>query len=143
MTEDGWQRPSPRPGRTMNLEVGCGKCPSHLRLQPCLDGLQVHELDRRSETRVERRGDLLGVDSLKVGAVVERCEWPSSRWISGSDIPSCSSSTAYAWRSWWGANRRRTPALSARWCSSRRAAVADHARPTSRTVDHTERGPTG
>ena len=30
---------------------------------------------------------------------------------------------------WWGANRRLTPALSARWRSSTRAALSDHARP--------------
>ena len=32
--------------------------------------------------------------------VVDRCECPSWRWISGSGIPSCSSSTACAWRNW-------------------------------------------
>jgi hypothetical protein len=42
--------------------------------------------------------------------VTPRCACPSWRWISGSGIPSRNSSTACAWRSWWGAKRRRTPA---------------------------------
>ena len=53
------------------------------------------------------------------------------------------SSTACACLSWWGANRRLTPALSARWRSSTRAALSDHARPRGRAVDHAEQRPDG
>jgi len=38
--------------------------------------------------------------------VVDRCECPSWRWISGSGIPSCRSSTAWACLSWWLCRRR-------------------------------------
>src|SRR5436309_6495083 len=46
--------------------------------------------------------------------VVPRLACPSWRWMTFSETPSRASSTAWAWRSWWGAKRRLTPA-SAAW----------------------------
>src|SRR4051812_35743941 len=40
---------------------------------------------------------------------------PSWRWMTISGTPSRAISTAWAWRSWWGAKRRRTPARAAVW----------------------------
>ena len=57
----------------------------------------------------------------------DRC--PSWRWMMFTATPSRARSTAFAWRSWWGANRRRTPASVASWRSSARAAAAAHRRP--------------
>jgi hypothetical protein len=69
--------------------------------------------------------------------VVERCKCHGWRWISGSGIPSRNSSTACAWRSWWGAKRRRTPASTATWCSWTLAAGRPGV-PDSRSGDHAE-----
>src|SRR3954468_16430136 len=52
-----------------------------------------------------------------------RLLWPSWRWITMSGTPSCAISTAWAWRSWWGAKRRRTPACTASRLSEVRAAA--------------------
>src|SRR5215216_3291074 len=38
--------------------------------------------------------------------VVPRLAWPSWRWMMFKATPSWASSTAWAWRSWCGANRR-------------------------------------
>ena len=88
-------RAAPAPARSLlEGEAGAGV---HHRRPPGVDG----------------GDDLLVVDPSRWVPVGERCEWPSWRWISGSGIPSCISSTACAWRSWWGGNLRLSPALSA------------------------------
>ena len=69
---------------------------------------------------------------------MERCECPSWRWISGSGMPSCNSSTACAWRSWWGAKRRRTPASSASWCSCEPGGAGRPRVPARGSGDHAE-----
>src|SRR5690242_11233648 len=46
-----------------------------------------------------------------------------------SGTPSWAISTAWACRSWWGANCRLTPAALAAWCSCLRAAAASQRRP--------------
>src|SRR4051812_27660254 len=51
--------------------------------------------------------------------------------------PSWVSSTAWAWRSWCGANRRRTPAWVARRCSSNRTLEPDQPRPGG-AIDDTQ-----
>src|SRR3954471_14287362 len=48
-----------------------------------------------------------------------RLLWPSWRWMTMSGTPSRAISTAWAWRSWCGATRRRTPAVAAVRRSSR------------------------
>ena len=58
-----------------------------------------------------------------------RLACPSWRWITTSGTPSCAISTAWACRSWCGANRRLTPAAAAAWCSCLRAADASQRRP--------------
>src|SRR3954462_6003185 len=58
-----------------------------------------------------------------------RLVWPSWRWMTISGTPSRAISTVWAWRSWWGAKRRRTPASRATRRSSERAAAAAHGRP--------------
>jgi hypothetical protein len=45
--------------------------------------------------------------------LIPRSASPSWRWMTRSGIPSRDISTAWACRSWCGANRRRTPAASA------------------------------
>src|ERR687898_260862 len=55
--------------------------------------------------------------------VMPRLVWPSWRWMTISGTPSRAISTACAWRSWWGAKRRRTPASRATRRSSERAAA--------------------
>src|SRR3954453_4004578 len=59
-----------------------------------------------------------------------RLLWPSWRWMTISGTPSRAISTAWAWRSWCGAKRRRTPASAAVWRSCSRAAACVQARPT-------------
>src|SRR5215211_1797343 len=60
-----------------------------------------------------------------------------------SGTPSWASSTAWAWRSWWGANRRRTPAFEATRRSWARAASLAQGRPrVGPSITHSS-GPTG
>src|SRR4051812_25503090 len=68
-----------------------------------------------------------------------RSLWPRCRWITISGTPSWAISTAWAWRNWWGAKRRRTPAAADVHGSGARAAAADHDRPSCRSVDDAER----
>ena len=79
----------------------------------------------------ERTASMISLGSMpwRYAEVVPRSECPSWRWMMLTATPSRASSTAWAWRSWWGANRRLTPASMARWRSSARAAVAAHRRP--------------
>ena len=70
--------------------------------------------------------------------VIARSACPSWRWISGSGIPSRNSSTACAWRSWWGAKRRRTPTSSATWCSCEPGSAGRPGVPARRSGDHAE-----
>src|SRR3954447_25286154 len=72
-----------------------------------------------------------------------RLLWPSWRWMTMSGTPSCAISTAWAWRSWCGAKRRRTPAVAAVRRSSARAAAGDHGRPRVGPLTTQNRGPTG
>jgi DivIVA domain-containing protein len=60
---------------------------------------------------------------------VPRFAWPSCRWMMFSGTPSRASSSGCAWRSWWGAKRRRTPARRASRRNSLRTAAPDHGRP--------------
>src|SRR5215211_2573658 len=60
-----------------------------------------------------------------------------------SGTPSWASSTAWAWRSWWGANRRRTPVFEATRRSWARAASLAQGRPrVGPSITHSS-GPTG
>src|ERR671932_750714 len=61
--------------------------------------------------------------------VTPRLVWPSWRWITFSGTPSRAISTAWAWRSWCGAKRRRTPAWAASRRSCERAPVCGQDRP--------------
>src|SRR5215216_2673884 len=70
-----------------------------------------------------------------------RLVWPSWRWMTISGTPSRAISTAWAWRSWCGAKRRRTPVARATRRSSVRAAAAAHGRPARGTVDDAEQRP--
>src|SRR4029453_18066696 len=72
-----------------------------------------------------------------------RLVWPSWRWMTISGTPSRAISTAWAWRSWCGAKRRRTPASRATRRSSVRAAPAVRGRPRGGPVTMQNRGPTG
>src|SRR3954467_12682872 len=72
-----------------------------------------------------------------------RLVWPIWRWMMMSGTPSWAISTAWAWRSWWGAKRRRTPAPAAVRRSSARAAGADHDRPRVGPLMTQNNGPTG
>ncbi len=56
--------------------------------------------------------------------MLPRLACPSWRWMMLSGTPSRASSTAWAWRSWCGANRRRTPACVARRRNSTRTAAS-------------------
>src|SRR4051794_35911443 len=58
-----------------------------------------------------------------------RLVWPSWRWMTISGTPSRAISTAWAWRSWCGEKRCRTPAWRATRRSSERAAAAAQGRP--------------
>src|SRR4051794_3272531 len=60
-----------------------------------------------------------------------------------SGTPSWAISTAWAWRSWCGANRLRTPAAAAVWRISLRAAAVVHRRPRVGPVMIQNSGPTG
>ena len=68
---------------------------------------------------------------------------PSWRWMTISGTPSRAISTAWAWRSWCGAKRRRTPASAAVWRSCSRAAPCDQACPRVGPVSTQNSGPTG
>jgi hypothetical protein len=71
--------------------------------------------DHRRLPGVDGGDDLGVVDPLQIdGGDAEVGMAPSWRWMTLSGAPSCASSTAWAWRSWCGANRRRTPALAGR-----------------------------
>jgi hypothetical protein len=70
--------------------------------------------------------------------VMPRLLCPSWRCITISGTPSRAISTAWAWRSWCGAKRRRTPATAAVRRSSARAAADDQWRPARRAVDDAE-----
>ena len=59
------------------------------------------------------------------------------------DTPSRAISTAWAWRSWCGAKRRRTPALTARRRSWVRTEGADHGCPVVGPRSTQKNGPTG
>src|SRR5215208_6163629 len=72
-----------------------------------------------------------------------RLVWPSWRWMMISGTPSRAISTAWAWRSWCGAKRRRTPAWRATRCSSERAAAAAQGRPRVAPLTTQNSGPTG
>src|SRR3954464_4227309 len=61
---------------------------------------------------------------------------PSWRWITIRGTPSRAISTAWAWRSWCGAKRRRTPASAAVGRSCARAAARARGRPG----EHAEQG---
>jgi hypothetical protein len=63
--------------------------------------------------------------------------------VTMSGAPSCAISTAWAWRSWCGAKRRRTPAVAAVRRSSARAAAGDHGRPRVGPLMTQNNGPTG
>src|SRR3954447_19018189 len=63
---------------------------------------------------------------------------PSWRWMTISGTPSRAISTAWAWRSWCGAKRRRTPASAAVWRSCSRAAPCDQARPPGPSGENAE-----
>src|SRR5829696_7526477 len=71
-----------------------------------------------------------------------RLLWPSWRWMTISGTPSRAISTAWAWRSWCGAKRRRTSASRATRRSSERAAAAALGRPR-RHIDDAEQRPDG
>src|SRR4051812_47755057 len=75
--------------------------------------------------------------------VVPRLAWPSWRWITLSGTPSRASSTAWAWRSWCGAKRRRIPAWAASRRNSTRALALDHGRPRVGPSMTQNSGPTG
>src|SRR5919198_6264530 len=75
--------------------------------------------------------------------VIPRLVCPSWRGMTISGTPSRAISTACAWRSWWGAKRRRTPASRAMRRSSVRAAAAAHGRPRGGAVDDAEQRPDG
>src|SRR5215213_2494688 len=60
---------------------------------------------------------------------------PSWRWITISGTPSRAISTAWTWRSWCGAKRRRTPAAAATRRSCARAAAEDQLAPAGRAGD--------
>src|SRR4051794_30915410 len=73
--------------------------------------------------------------------VTPRLRRPSWRWMTLSGTPSWASSIACAWRSWWGAKRRRTPPHAA----ARREPAQHRARwgglpraPAGGTVDDAE-----
>src|SRR5215212_7758131 len=83
----------------------------------------------RAAAAVDGGDDLLGVDALQVDGGSAELAWPSGRWMMFKATPSWASSTAWAWRSWCGANRRRTPAWVARRCSSNRTLEPDQPRP--------------
>jgi hypothetical protein len=68
---------------------------------------------------------------------------PSWRWMTLSGTPSRASSSACAWRSWCGANRRRPPARAARRRSSLRTAAPDQGRPRVGPSMMQNSGPTG
>jgi hypothetical protein len=80
----------------------------------------------------------------------DRHHWGAAR-VDGLDdlgvvdalTPSRAISTACAWRSWWGAKRRRTPALAAARRSSARAPVVVHGRPRVRPLMTQNSGPIG
>src|SRR4051812_9820281 len=67
-----------------------------------------------------------------------RLLWPSWRWMTMSGTPSRAISTACAWRSWCGANRRRTPAAAAVRRSCARAAAVAQGSASRRPVDDAE-----
>src|SRR5919108_2113010 len=75
--------------------------------------------------------------------VIPRLVCPSWRWMTISGTPSRAISTACAWRSWCGANRRRTPAWRAMRRSSVRAAAGAPGPPARRAVDDAEQRPDG
>jgi hypothetical protein len=81
--------------------------------------------------------DLGGVDALQVHGGDPEFARPSWRSIRTSGTPSCAISTACAWRSWCGANQRRTPASSAVRRSCLRAAEGPSA-VRRRTTDHAQ-----
>src|SRR3954454_14697485 len=60
-----------------------------------------------------------------------------------SGTPSWASSIAWAWRSWCGAKRRRTPARAASRRSMARAGAGCHGAPARGAVDHAEQGADG
>src|SRR4051794_21014416 len=66
---------------------------------------------------------------------------PSWRWMTIRGTPSRAISTAWAWRSWCGAKRRRTPASRATRRGCERAAAAAHGRLARRAVDDAEQRP--
>jgi hypothetical protein len=69
--------------------------------------------------------------------------WPSWRWITLSGTPSRATSTAWAWRSWCGAKRRRIPAWAASRRNSTRTFALDHGRPRVGPSMTQNSGPTG
>jgi len=57
--------------------------------------------------------DLGVVDALEVDRGDAEVAVSELRWMTTRGTPSRAISTAWAWRSWCGANRRRTPPLAA------------------------------
>src|SRR3954453_3253388 len=91
-----------------------------------------------------RRGYVGERDRVLMEEFVARLpRWPSWRWMTMSGTPSCAISTAWAWRSWCGAKRRRMPAVAAKRRSSARAAAGDHGRPRVGPLMTQNSGPTG
>jgi len=72
-----------------------------------------------------------------------RLLYPSWRWMTISGTPSQATSTAWAWRSWCGAKRRRTPAAGAVRRSWARAAAVAQGRPPVVPLMTQNSGPEG
>jgi hypothetical protein len=73
--------------------------------------------------------DLGAVDATQVSRGDRKVRVPELALMTISEIPSRDISTACAWRSWCGANRRRTPAAMAASCSCLRIPAGAHGRP--------------
>jgi hypothetical protein len=86
--------------------------------------------DHGRSARVHGLDDLGGIDSVEIDRRPPRLTWPSWRWITLRGTRSRAISTAWAWRSWCGAKRRRTPAwlrCGAGGCALRPGSMASHA----------------
>jgi hypothetical protein len=119
-----------------------------LRARSVRPEVTSHEKSRarghRRRAACMNRADHLGVvDPLQIDQVTPRSACPSCRWITLSGTPSRAISTACAWRSWCGANRRLTPAAVARWRSCSLAAEPDHGRPRVGPLTTQKSAPTG
>ena len=99
--------------------------------------------DHRSGPFVDSGDDLGVVDPAQIPGRDRQVGMPELRWITSSGIPSRDISTACACLSWWGANRRRTPAIAAVWCSWARIPADVHGRPRVGPRTTQNRRPTG